>query len=628
MAEFADDADDLPPDAGGLDMGGGDFGGGGFGGGDYDDDDSYDDDYDDDYELEDNNSEAKPFDVKKDGTLLKVTDTKGTGWEKPKDLSKVQIKYSLVKYTPPPPVEEKDAEGEKEGDEAAPPAAPAAPTEATLAEEMEVDFVLDEDQAPYAFLEEAVAAMKLEETAHFYVAREKLPESLAAAADAALPEGEGADGAKVAVKVTLAAMENPKAHWDMPDADAKRKAALDLKDSGNKWFKAGALERANRRYRSAAEIAEADAAALGAEVLVPVCNNRAAVATKLGEWDDVLSFCGTCLEHDAANAKALWRRGVARTKLEDFEGAAADLKALLAADPKNREGRKAYADLQAAKKAYKAKEKAAFGGLFDKLAGFASDNRPKDAKAGGGYDDGYGDYDDGYDDDDGAPADAPDPVHVGLLPRVYFDLAIGGEAIGRVTMVLYADTVPKTAENFRALCTGEKGDCEGKPETPLHYKGCSFHRVIPGFMIQGGDFTNGDGTGGESIYGAKFADEAFLDKHRGAGLLSMANAGPGTNGSQFFITAAATPHLDGRHVVFGRVLEGMDVVAKVENTPTDANDKPKAEVTIVDCGELEPYECAPPADDAPPAGGESALADDAAEAAAAEDDCAPADDAQ
>jgi peptidylprolyl isomerase len=170
-------------------------------------------------------------------------------------------------------------------------------------------------------------------------------------------------------------------------------------------------------------------------------------------------------------------------------------------------------------------------------------------------------------------------------PKVFFDVTIGGKPEGRIIFELYSDIVPKTAENFRALCTGEKGACKTASGKKLHYKGSSFHRIIPQFMIQGGDFTKGNGTGGESIYGAKFADEGFQEKHTIPGLLSMANAGPNTNGSQFFITTVACPWLDGKHVVFGKVVEGFEVVKKLEavGSKSGQTSKPAA---IADSGQL------------------------------------------
>lgn len=168
--------------------------------------------------------------------------------------------------------------------------------------------------------------------------------------------------------------------------------------------------------------------------------------------------------------------------------------------------------------------------------------------------------------------------------QVYFDVSIGGQPAGRITMGLYGTAVPKTVENFRALCTGEKG--VGNRGKPLHYKGSIFHRIIPQFMLQGGDFTDGNGRGGESIYGEKFADENFRVKHTKPGLLSMANAGPGTNGSQFFITVTETPHLDGKHVVFGEVCEGYEEVVKKCEELGSGGGKTEKEIVITDCGEL------------------------------------------
>lgn len=161
-------------------------------------------------------------------------------------------------------------------------------------------------------------------------------------------------------------------------------------------------------------------------------------------------------------------------------------------------------------------------------------------------------------------------------PRCYLDIKVGSENIGRVVIELHSDIVPRTVDNFRALCTGEKG---------MGYKGCPFHRIIPQFMCQGGDFTNQNGTGGRSIYGNKFDDENFDLKHKGPGTLSMANSGPNTNGSQFFICLDKTDWLDGKHVVFGHVIEGMDVVRKMEKYGTQSG-KTSQPVIISECGEL------------------------------------------
>ncbi|KAF9818798.1 hypothetical protein IEO21_02578 [Rhodonia placenta] len=180
-----------------------------------------------------------------------------------------------------------------------------------------------------------------------------------------------------------------------------------------------------------------------------------------------------------------------------------------------------------------------------------------------------------------------------VRPRVFFDFSIDNAPVGRVIFELFSDTAPETCENFRALCTGEKG-LSPLSEKPLYYKNSIIHRLIKGFMIQGGgasffgyDFTKRNGTGGESIYGGTFADEDLTRPLDSEGLLCMANRGSNTNGSQFFITLRDCPHLNGKHVVFGRVIRGYhEVVEKITDVPVDEKDRPQVPVIIHNCGEL------------------------------------------
>lgn len=337
------------------------------------------------------------------------------------------------------------------------------------------------------------------------------------------------------------------------DDDEKETQAQLLKDQGGAFFTQKNYPEAIIAYSKACEMIEAHPLSTSSPLWIACKINLSLSSININDYVSAAAHATAALSVDPENVKALYRRGVARNHLGSPDEALQDLNAALKLEPDNKAVKTEIVKSKKLIVEARQKEKSAFGKIFSKASVY--DDKPVLVIPGSSKSN----------------------------PKVFFDISIDGENVGRLVMLLYADVTPKTAANFLSLCTGDKGlSTTGQP---LHYKGCSFHRIIKDFMVQGGDFTKGDGTGGESIYGVKFADENFVARHTQGGLLSMANAGPNTNGSQFFITSKATPHLDGKHVVFGRVISGIETVfATIENYPTGANDKPVKPIVISDCG--------------------------------------------
>lgn len=322
-----------------------------------------------------------------------------------------------------------------------------------------------------------------------------------------------------------------------------------FKAEGNDAFKAGNLEEAIKHYEKALDYIDLVRTPDIIPLYLGLNLNLSLIYLKQKEYQKAIQFANDAIAKEKT-AKGLFRLGNALEAKGDIEEAVDSFKEAIQLDGGSVEVKKALKSALAKLKAEQLKQKALFQGFFKQ-------NEIYDSVPVAEY-------------------------HNDNNTHVFLDIKLGDAEPERIEIELFDSVAPKTAANFKSLCTGEKGASScGKP---LHYKNTIFHRIIKGFMMQGGDFQNSNGTGGESIYGHKFDDENFLCKHIERGMLSMANSGPGTNGSQFFITFKETSWLDGKHVVFGKVVKNIELLDKVESISVGANDVPEIEVRVVDCG--------------------------------------------
>lgn len=336
--------------------------------------------------------------------------------------------------------------------------------------------------------------------------------------------------------------------------EERRLMAASAKDKGKTHFLAKEFAQAEKEYKNAIECVDWDKGEPESQVLVRDCqNNLVLLCMKQKKWTQGVAHAEQVLAIEENNVKGLMRRARCFRELGELAQAEADLSKLRQILPGDKEVLREIQQVANARKQRFRKEKNMYKKMFQEVEFYKSEQ---------------------------LELDHPDN------PKVFLKVSVGADpTLHEMQFTLFKNVVPKTVENFLCLCTGEKGTVKTpKGEVPLSFKNSIFHRLIKGFMIQGGDFTNGNGTGGVSIYGEKFADENFKVKHTERGQLSMANAGPNTNGSQFFITFKDTVHLNGKHVVFGRLTQGMEVLDMLEDLETAAQDRPVNEVKIVDCG--------------------------------------------
>jgi peptidylprolyl isomerase len=365
--------------------------------------------------------------------------------------------------------------------------------------------------------------------------------------------------AALQVELELLDFENKKKFITDMTVEEKHKAGEDAKLHGNDHFKAKRLKEAVEAYKVGLSyldtILDTDQSPAMSSLWTSLSLNLCVCWNGLGRWAECKKQVDKVLDRtpNRNHPKARYLRGIAERNLGHFAEALADLTFALETDPTDARIAVELETTREKQKQAREHEKKAFGQLFQGPTMY-------DVKT---------------------SAVQKVPPYEPKNPHVFFDLRVGPSGpVKTIAIELFSALLPKTVENFRCLCTGEKSTTTQK----LAYKGSRFHRLIKGFMLQGGDFDHGDGTGGASIYGPQFPDEPFWLDHDRAGLLSMANKGPNTSGSQFFITFNAADWLNKRHMVFGRVVQGMSVVRELENLPVGANDVPKDEIVIVDCG--------------------------------------------